>query len=454
MKCSVSVRSYHCILSLVFHLIFNATLLEAGTADNDVTVKPGRNPIQIHMNYTATRDLKDFADKVHATLIKWYPRLADELSLSPSTPIKRISITFDPVYERVTYLTGNKIVGGVKYYRTHQDDVGSMIYTLIRYIQDYKNGPDWLAQGIADYLRFYIFEPHHLLDIPSPKDKYTDGYRVTAYFLNYLVNKFNMTQDIVYWLNKHCREGTYSSTIWVTFLDETVDELWADMMTSLAPIIDIDYSAAPDLKSLARNINSTLSSFYPIVVNALKTANFVPRKYFKIIFDGKYDGVVHWNGNQIVGGVPYYRTHQDDIGSMVYMMIRLIQDYKNGPRWLTQGIADYWRFYHYEDSRIPKPSIPGRHSKYTDGSQAAAYLLHYLERKYGKKFLDKLNQACREGNYSDEIWPKLFGGKTINNLWNEMMKYESDIHIGNNRFTYRRHITRHQQRTSFKIDYF
>ncbi|CAG7833688.1 unnamed protein product, partial [Allacma fusca] len=386
----------------MFSVLVVAFLMAVGKSD----------AIQIDINYSADPSLKNFADKVHSTLIQWYPTLEAKLKSPTFKPIEYVSITFDSNYNGVAYAAGNRIVGSVKYYRDHQDDVGSMVHELVHVIQGYKNGPGWVVEGIADYVRYFIFEPNRKPGKPGSNNKYTDGYGVTAWFLDYIVRTNNFTPDFVYWLNKDCREGTYNDYIWEKLLKKTVDQLWNEMMTAPAIKIEVDYSAAPELRNFAENIRATLTAWYPWFAEALESPTFVPIPYIKVTFDPKYDGVAYASGNQIVGGVKYYKTHQDDLGSMIHEMIHVIQGYKNCPGWLTEGIADYWRYYHYEDVKKPKPTKPGVNNNYTDGYDKVAYFIDYTQRTYGD-LLYWLNKDCREGKYTDNIWSGMLAGRSL-----------------------------------------
>jgi hypothetical protein len=67
--------------------------------------------------------------------------------------------------------------------------------------------PGWLVEGIADYVRFFRWSHGQLGPINPDKSHYYGSYRITASFLNYLVEHYD--SDIVRKLNQICREGKY-----------------------------------------------------------------------------------------------------------------------------------------------------------------------------------------------------------------------------------------------------
>lgn len=84
-----------------------------------------------------------------------------------------------------------------------------------------------IPQGIADWVRFFHFEPQNKPNRPTPSQSYRDGYRVTAYFLDFVHRRYN---PMIYWVNKDCREGTYAHSIFPRLTGRTLDELWDDML--------------------------------------------------------------------------------------------------------------------------------------------------------------------------------------------------------------------------------
>lgn len=103
-----------------------------------------------------------------------------------------------------------------------------MIHEMVHIIQGYRNGPGWLVEGIADYVRYYIYEPNRAPSKPGPSNNYTDGYGVTAYFLNYIVTR--VRNDMVFVTNKNMREGKYVDSVWQDLTGKQLNTLWADMM--------------------------------------------------------------------------------------------------------------------------------------------------------------------------------------------------------------------------------
>ncbi|ODM94871.1 hypothetical protein Ocin01_11806 [Orchesella cincta] len=185
--------------------------------------------VTIDVDTSAAPDLADFGRRVKATLEDWYPRVVDILNSPTFQPIDRIPIYFDPNYDGVAYAGGGRIVGAVNYYRSHQDDVGSMVHEMAHIIQGYRKCDGWVTEGLADWVRYWHYEPNRKPGKPGAGSHYTNGYGVSAYFLDWINSRWD---PMNYWINKDCREGTYDVSIFPRLTGKTVDQHWDDMMNS------------------------------------------------------------------------------------------------------------------------------------------------------------------------------------------------------------------------------
>jgi hypothetical protein len=101
------------------------------------------------------------------------------------------------------------------------------VHELVHIIQAYPSAePSWVTEGIADYIRFAIFEekPQSWFPIPAEEQGYKAGYRVTAGFLLWLES--DTSRGIVKTLNTAMRRGTYSDELFKSETGRFLDELW------------------------------------------------------------------------------------------------------------------------------------------------------------------------------------------------------------------------------------
>jgi hypothetical protein len=111
---------------------------------------------------------------------------------------------------------------------------GAVVHELVHVAQQYRSrkNPGWLVEGVADYIRWFQYEPESKRPHPNPaRAKYTDSYRTTGAFLNFLAE--TRDKDLVKKLNVVMRQGKYTPEVWKEHTGKTVDELWADYIETL-----------------------------------------------------------------------------------------------------------------------------------------------------------------------------------------------------------------------------
>jgi hypothetical protein len=134
-------------------------------------------------------------------------------------------MTLKSDYRGVAATGGNHIVGSVKFFKEHPDDVGAMVHETVHVVQSYRGqrNPGWLVEGVADYVRFFKFEPGNLGPINAERSHYNGSYRVTAAFLAFLVERYD--KDIVRKLNHLMRTGEYGEESFKELTGKTLDQL-------------------------------------------------------------------------------------------------------------------------------------------------------------------------------------------------------------------------------------
>ena len=191
-----------------------------------------------HGKYRVTIDTKDapelkaWADALGPIIEKWYPFLVNSLPSDGYNPTSKFTIVFNSK-PGVAYTAGPMIVCNIKWFTDHSDDQGAVVHEMVHMAQQYRRGgnPSWLVEGIADYFRWFVYEPASKQPHPNlSRSHYNDSYRTTAAFLNYVVK--NVDKDFIVQMNAAMRAGKYSPDLWKTYTGKTPDELWDDYVQS------------------------------------------------------------------------------------------------------------------------------------------------------------------------------------------------------------------------------
>lgn len=191
--------------------------------------------------------------------------------------------------------------------------------------------------------------------------------------------------------------------------------------TQAADAMDVDTTDAPELADFGAKVKLVAEKWYPIIIEKLSGEGFVPPEHVTIVFRKDYRGVAGTKGDRITASVDYFTKHPDDVGAFVHELVHVVQAYKkknNVPGWLTEGIADYIRWFNYEPAdKRPHPNLAK--ARYDGSYRTSASFLFWASETYDHDLVKKVNASCRAGQYSAELW-KTLTGKTIeesNDAW-------------------------------------
>jgi len=192
----------------------------------------------IRFDFAGAPDLQQWGEtQVAPALQEWYPKIVALLPSPGFHPSKTINISFQETMNAVAVTGGNQITANASYFRTHPDDVNALVHEATHIVQAYPSdgGPSWLVEGLDDYIRFYIVEPHtHGAHIPpsrAPLVHYNDSYRTTANFLHWVVKQTD--PSIIVKLNEAMRKGTYTDRVWKKLTGKSLAQLGDEWKLSL-----------------------------------------------------------------------------------------------------------------------------------------------------------------------------------------------------------------------------
>jgi hypothetical protein len=205
---------------------------------------------QIVFDTAAAPELKDWAEQTLApVLAAWFPKIVAMLPSENYSAPKQFRITLRPG-DGVAYASGTSITANSKWLKGElkREAVGALLHETVHVVQYCGYGqrrnpgrrrtPGWLVEGIPDYIRWFKFEPQShgadilwLQDRPNTNLKYDAKYRVTANFINYVVEHHDSNHRLIARLSAACGTGTYTDEFWKEVTDKSLTELndeWVD----------------------------------------------------------------------------------------------------------------------------------------------------------------------------------------------------------------------------------
>src|SRR5690554_6458662 len=156
-----------------------------------------------------------------------YPQL---VSAYNEDALTSVTIRIDKSYDGVAYASSGRIVISQDWLERMPKDVDVVTHEAMHVIQSYprRSGPGWLVEGIADYVRhrYGVDNEGGGWSLPDLKEDhhYTNSYRITARFLDWLERNGN--EGLVKNLDSALRSRKYSDESWKEFTGKNLDELW------------------------------------------------------------------------------------------------------------------------------------------------------------------------------------------------------------------------------------
>jgi hypothetical protein len=211
----------------------HALVIREITIDTEPAVTTFKYPIEFVVDVSDAPEMKEWAEKVARLCERNYFMICEELKSDGFKPRTVITMTLKKDDKGVAAAGGGRITGSVSYFKSRPKDVGAMVHETVHCVQSYRTrgNPGWLVEGIADYVRFFKYEPGNLGKINADKARYNGSYRVSAAFLAYVTDKYD--KQLVRKLNKAMREGEYDESIWKVLTKKTLAELDKEWRASL-----------------------------------------------------------------------------------------------------------------------------------------------------------------------------------------------------------------------------
>jgi hypothetical protein len=212
--------------------------------------------------------LKDWAElKLAPALAEWYPKIATLLASDGFEPPKSLKVTLQPgPLDNPAATSGTQITADASWLQRelNREAIGCLIHEEVHVVQQYKGrrasgrAPGWLVEGIPDYIRWFKFEPQsHGADAVffarrRPANlSYKGLYRISANFLNYVIEHYDKDQNLLAKINAACRKGSYEDTLWQDYTGKSL----ADLNDEWKAALEKEIAALP-ARSAAAAINT------------------------------------------------------------------------------------------------------------------------------------------------------------------------------------------------------
>ncbi len=190
---------------------------------------------------TVAPDLAEWAEKeLKPVVLAWYPKLVALLQSDGYQAPKRVILRFKDDLGGTPAAAGGAGVGlNAQWFRKElrREACGAVVHELAHVVQGYGHArrtnpapaptPGWVVEGIADYARWFLYEPQsrgaEITKGNLERAQYDGSYRVSANFLDWASRTYD--RDLVRKLNAAAREGRYAEALWQEWTGKDVQAL-------------------------------------------------------------------------------------------------------------------------------------------------------------------------------------------------------------------------------------
>jgi hypothetical protein len=196
---------------------------------------PQRAAPPIVIDVSEAPGAETWANRARLLAIEWFPKICSLLATEDWTPPKEIRLVFKADLNVPAHASRDTITINGKWIASRPDDFGMVIHELVHVVQAYpgsRHKPGWLVEGIADYIRWWRYEPEaprHRID--REKASYRDAYRTTAWFLAWTSAKYD--RRLVPALDRALRKAEDPLPVFLQMTGKDIDALWSEFVASL-----------------------------------------------------------------------------------------------------------------------------------------------------------------------------------------------------------------------------
>lgn len=222
--------------------MFAAYALVLIQADLDKFVYPLSKPISAPRIVVDSTDFPEgdaWMQRAKKLAEQYFPIVTSWLATEDFKPRSELKLIVKKEISAPAWATGDAITVSGKWITQHPEDLGMIIHELTHVVQqypDYKEKQGWLVEGIADYIRWWKYEPElHATKgrtKPDPsKAKFTDSYRTTAVWLAWASRTYNM--GLVPALDRAMRKREDPMLVFGKMTGKSADDLWKEYVATL-----------------------------------------------------------------------------------------------------------------------------------------------------------------------------------------------------------------------------
>ena len=125
--------------------------------------------VSVHLNIDQAPQLEEWGLYAKELITLWSPRIARILDVEDYP--HNIDLTIQKSEEGIAFTDSNAITVSSHWIEKYPEDIGLIVHEAVHVVQLYpKFEPGWITEGIADYIRWHLYEKKPLDWFPIGED--------------------------------------------------------------------------------------------------------------------------------------------------------------------------------------------------------------------------------------------------------------------------------------------
>ncbi|MCQ2394376.1 MAG: glycoside hydrolase family 97 catalytic domain-containing protein [Kiritimatiellae bacterium] len=209
-------------------------------------------------NTAEAPELASWVDgKLKPLVETWYPKLCELLASRDFQAPQEVRFRFLPnekMRGTPAWTAGTEISLNHEWFARNLEGeaLGCVVHEMVHVVQAYRGGrgrlrtPGWVQEGLADYVRWFLYEPEKhaaRANFRDPRTRYDNSYRVSANFIDWVERRHGDPARPIYRrLNAVARAGRYTDDFWEKAAGKDLAALDAEWKSSSRPV----FAVSPD----------------------------------------------------------------------------------------------------------------------------------------------------------------------------------------------------------------
>ena len=138
-------------------------------------------PVSVHLNISQAPQLENWGFHAKELITLWSPRIARILDIEDYP--HNIDLTIQKSDKGIAFTDSNAITVSSHWIEKYPEDIGLIVHEAVHVVQLYPEfEPGWVTEGIADYIRWHLYEKNTLewFPIGGEEKGYEAAYRITG----------------------------------------------------------------------------------------------------------------------------------------------------------------------------------------------------------------------------------------------------------------------------------